>query len=109
MVEVLNTELKTQFKINITLIQLNQRDGRILCVNRALRVSLECLSEKMAVSSMRCKVESKMERFISPGKGNGLRALSEIKPGQLIYSSEPIAFCVAEKFLKSTCQTCLCR
>ncbi|KAK3563581.1 hypothetical protein QTP86_030934 [Hemibagrus guttatus] len=64
----------------------------------------------MAASlSVGSKELGKMERFISPGKGNGLRALSELKPGDLIYSSEPFAFCVAEKFLKSTCQTCLCR
>lgn len=51
----------------------------------------------------------KTQRFMSPGKGNGLRAASHIKPGELIYSAEPIAFCVAEKALQSTCQTCLCR
>ncbi|KAM9466551.1 histone-lysine N-methyltransferase SMYD3 [Clarias gariepinus] len=59
--------------------------------------------------SVRSKVWSEVERFVSPGRGNGLRALAELKPGHLVYSSEPFAFCVAERFLKSTCQTCLCR
>ncbi|XP_053093470.1 histone-lysine N-methyltransferase SMYD3 isoform X2 [Pangasianodon hypophthalmus] len=63
----------------------------------------------MAASASVSSEEVKVERFISPGRGNGLRARTEIKPGQLIYSSQPIAFCVAQKFLKSTCQTCLCR
>lgn len=50
-----------------------------------------------------------MERFISEGKGNGLRALREIKPGEVIYSCEPFAFCVARDFLKTACQSCLKR
>lgn len=50
-----------------------------------------------------------MERFISEGKGNGLRALREIKPGEVIYSCEPFAFCVARDFLKTACQSCLTR
>ncbi|KAB5562678.1 hypothetical protein PHYPO_G00020640, partial [Pangasianodon hypophthalmus] len=68
-----------------------------------------CVRGKMAASASVSSEEVKVERFISPGRGNGLRARTEIKPGQLIYSSQPIAFCVAQKFLKSTCQTCLCR
>ncbi|NP_001410661.1 histone-lysine N-methyltransferase SMYD3 [Danio rerio] len=50
-----------------------------------------------------------MERFISEGKGNGLRALREIKPGEVIYSCKPFAFCVARDFLKTACQSCLKR
>ncbi|XP_048046860.1 histone-lysine N-methyltransferase SMYD3 [Megalobrama amblycephala] len=50
-----------------------------------------------------------IERFVSEGKGNGLRALREIKPGEVIYSCEPYAFCIAKNFLKTTCQSCLKR
>ncbi|XP_051503013.1 histone-lysine N-methyltransferase SMYD3 isoform X1 [Myxocyprinus asiaticus] len=50
-----------------------------------------------------------MERFVSEGKGNGLRALREFKAGEVIHSSEPYAFCIAKDFLKTTCQQCLKR
>lgn len=50
-----------------------------------------------------------MERFVSEGKGNGLRALSEIKAGEVIHSCEPYAFCIAKDFLKTACQSCLKR
>ncbi|XP_026855707.2 histone-lysine N-methyltransferase SMYD3 [Electrophorus electricus] len=51
----------------------------------------------------------KTERFSSAGRGNGLRALLEIKTGELIHSCEPYAFCIAKNSLKSTCQSCLSR
>ncbi|XP_056112125.1 histone-lysine N-methyltransferase SMYD3 [Rhinichthys klamathensis goyatoka] len=50
-----------------------------------------------------------IERFVSEGKGNGVRALRGIKPGEVIYSCEPFAFCIAKDFLKNTCQSCLKR
>lgn len=50
-----------------------------------------------------------IERFVSEGKGNGLRALRGIKPGEVIHSCEPFAFCIAKDFLKTTCQSCLKR
>ncbi|KAK7142680.1 hypothetical protein R3I94_012132 [Phoxinus phoxinus] len=50
-----------------------------------------------------------IERFVSEGKGNGLRALRGIKPGEVIHSCEPFAFCIARDFLKTTCQSCLKR
>ncbi|XP_051723627.1 histone-lysine N-methyltransferase SMYD3 [Ctenopharyngodon idella] len=50
-----------------------------------------------------------IERFVSEGKGNGLRALREIKPGDVIYSCDPYAFCIAKNFLKTTCQSCFKR
>ncbi|CAM4648661.1 unnamed protein product [Leuciscus chuanchicus] len=50
-----------------------------------------------------------MERFVSDGKGNGLRALRGIKPGEVIHSCEAFAFCIAKDFLKTTCQSCLKR
>ncbi|XP_077095121.1 histone-lysine N-methyltransferase SMYD3 [Siphateles boraxobius] len=50
-----------------------------------------------------------IDRFVSEGKGNGLRALRGIKPGEVIHSCEPFAFCIARDFLKTTCQSCLKR
>ncbi|XP_057199297.1 histone-lysine N-methyltransferase SMYD3 [Triplophysa rosa] len=50
-----------------------------------------------------------IERFVSEAKGNGLRALREIKVGEVIHSCEPFAFCIAKGFLKTTCQNCLKR
>ncbi|KAG1973171.1 histone-lysine N-methyltransferase SMYD3 [Pimephales promelas] len=50
-----------------------------------------------------------IERFVSEGKGNGVRALLSIKPGEVIYSCEPFAFCIAKDFLKTTCQSCFKR
>uniref|UniRef100_A0A673MCS3 [histone H3]-lysine(4) N-trimethyltransferase n=1 Tax=Sinocyclocheilus rhinocerous TaxID=307959 RepID=A0A673MCS3_9TELE len=50
-----------------------------------------------------------MERFVSEAKGNGLRALREIKAGEVIHSCEPYAFCIAKDFLKTACQSCLKR
>uniref|UniRef100_A0A9J8CTZ8 [histone H3]-lysine(4) N-trimethyltransferase n=1 Tax=Cyprinus carpio carpio TaxID=630221 RepID=A0A9J8CTZ8_CYPCA len=50
-----------------------------------------------------------IERFVSEGKGNGLRALREIKAGEVIHSCEPYAFCIAKDFLKTACHSCLKR
>lgn len=50
-----------------------------------------------------------IERFVSEGKGNGLRALREIKAGEVINSCEPYAFCIAKDFLKTACHSCLKR
>jgi len=50
-----------------------------------------------------------IERFVSEGKGNGVRALLSIKPGEVIYSCEPFTFCIAKDFLKTTCQSCFKR
>uniref|UniRef100_A0A673IXH8 [histone H3]-lysine(4) N-trimethyltransferase n=1 Tax=Sinocyclocheilus rhinocerous TaxID=307959 RepID=A0A673IXH8_9TELE len=50
-----------------------------------------------------------IERFVSKGKGNGLRALREIKAGEAIHSCEPYSFCIAKDFLKTACHSCLKR
>lgn len=50
-----------------------------------------------------------MEKFASPGKGNGLRASKQVKPGQLLYRAEPFAYVVTKKRLGGVCERCLGR
>ncbi|XP_061621808.1 histone-lysine N-methyltransferase SMYD3 isoform X1 [Phyllopteryx taeniolatus] len=52
---------------------------------------------------------SMFERFVSPGKGNGLRATTAIKSGKLLFSSEPLASCVSTKVAKDVCHRCFAR
>ncbi|KAM6943616.1 histone-lysine N-methyltransferase SMYD3 [Xenentodon cancila] len=49
------------------------------------------------------------ERFVSPGKGNGLRATTRIRRGQLITSADPLACCVSGKHARSVCHHCFTR
>ncbi|TKS69929.1 Histone-lysine N-methyltransferase SMYD3 [Collichthys lucidus] len=51
----------------------------------------------------------RLERFVSPGKGNGLRATARIKPGELVYSAEPLACCVSNKVSREVCHHCFTR
>ncbi|XP_076012268.1 histone-lysine N-methyltransferase SMYD3 isoform X2 [Genypterus blacodes] len=51
----------------------------------------------------------KLERFVSPGKGNGLRATSALKRGELIYSAQPLACCVSNKVSRAVCHNCFTR
>ncbi|KAM3625895.1 uncharacterized protein V6R79_019417 [Siganus canaliculatus] len=51
----------------------------------------------------------KLERFVSPGKGNGLRATSRVKSGELLYSAEPLASCVSNKQARDVCHHCFTR
>uniref|UniRef100_A0A8C6VCQ4 [histone H3]-lysine(4) N-trimethyltransferase n=1 Tax=Naja naja TaxID=35670 RepID=A0A8C6VCQ4_NAJNA len=48
-----------------------------------------------------------MEKFASPGKGNGLRLLKAVKPGQLLYRAAPFAYIVSKKRLGGVCEHCL--
>nr|XP_020643580.1 histone-lysine N-methyltransferase SMYD3 isoform X1 [Pogona vitticeps] len=48
-----------------------------------------------------------MEKFASPGKGNGLRLLRPVKPGELLYRAEPLAYVVTKKRLGGVCERCL--
>ncbi|KAI3377071.1 hypothetical protein L3Q82_000284 [Scortum barcoo] len=50
-----------------------------------------------------------LQRFDSPGKGNGLRATAGIRSGQLLYSSEPLASCVTNKQARDVCHHCFTR
>ncbi|XP_077480049.1 histone-lysine N-methyltransferase SMYD3 [Stigmatopora argus] len=52
---------------------------------------------------------SMLERFASPGKGNGLRATTAINIGTLIFSAEPLAACVSIKVAKEVCHNCFAR
>ncbi|KAF3686283.1 hypothetical protein EXN66_Car001955 [Channa argus] len=48
----------------------------------------------------------KLERFVSPGKGNGLRATAGIRRGELVLSAEPLACCVSNKVSRDVCHHC---
>ncbi|XP_054839132.1 histone-lysine N-methyltransferase SMYD3 [Eublepharis macularius] len=50
-----------------------------------------------------------MEKFASPGKGNGLRLTKHAKPGELLYRAEPFAYTVTKKRLGGVCERCLRR
>ncbi|XP_034536700.1 histone-lysine N-methyltransferase SMYD3 [Notolabrus celidotus] len=51
----------------------------------------------------------KMERFVSPGKGNGVRATARIRRGELVYSADPLASCVSNKQAREVCHRCFTR
>lgn len=50
-----------------------------------------------------------LQRFDSPGKGNGLRATAGFRSGQLLYSCEPLASCVTNKQARDVCHHCVTR
>ncbi|XP_006779989.1 histone-lysine N-methyltransferase SMYD3 isoform X1 [Neolamprologus brichardi] len=50
-----------------------------------------------------------LERFVSPGKGNGLRATGRIRKGELVISTEPLACCVSNRLAKEVCHHCFTR
>ncbi|XP_068595721.1 histone-lysine N-methyltransferase SMYD3 [Brachionichthys hirsutus] len=52
---------------------------------------------------------TELERFVSPGKGNGLRATAGIEKGQLAYVAEPLACCVSGKLVRRVCHRCFTR
>ncbi|CAJ1048916.1 histone-lysine N-methyltransferase SMYD3 [Xyrichtys novacula] len=52
---------------------------------------------------------ARMERFVSPGKGNGVRATARIRRGELVYSAEPLASCVSNKQAREVCHHCFTR
>ncbi|XP_039985904.1 histone-lysine N-methyltransferase SMYD3 [Xiphias gladius] len=51
----------------------------------------------------------RLERFVSPGKGNGLRATARIGRGELVYSAEPLACCVSNRHAREVCHGCFTR
>ncbi|XP_022600145.1 histone-lysine N-methyltransferase SMYD3 [Seriola dumerili] len=51
----------------------------------------------------------RLERFVSPGKGNGLRSTARIKRGELVYSAEPLACCVSNRLARDVCHRCFTR
>ncbi|XP_069030213.1 histone-lysine N-methyltransferase SMYD3 [Embiotoca jacksoni] len=51
----------------------------------------------------------RLERFVSPGIGNGLRATARIRRGELVVSAEPLACCVSNKMSREVCHHCFTR
>ncbi|XP_062825032.1 histone-lysine N-methyltransferase SMYD3 isoform X2 [Anolis carolinensis] len=54
-------------------------------------------------------VKTTMEKFASPGRGNGLRLSKAVKAGALLYREEPFAYAVTKKRLGAACERCLRR
>ncbi|XP_068925239.1 histone-lysine N-methyltransferase SMYD3 isoform X2 [Petaurus breviceps papuanus] len=52
---------------------------------------------------------SKLEKFRSPSRGNGLRAVAPLRPGELLFRSEPLAYTVCKGSRGLVCERCLCR
>lgn len=50
-----------------------------------------------------------LERFLSPGKGSGLRSRRQVRPGELLYRAEPFAYVVTKEQLGGVCEQCLQR
>ncbi|XP_072236440.1 histone-lysine N-methyltransferase SMYD3 [Leuresthes tenuis] len=50
-----------------------------------------------------------LERFASPGKGNGLRTITRIRRGEMVSSGEPLACCVSNKQAREVCHHCFTR
>uniref|UniRef100_A0A3P9IQ01 [histone H3]-lysine(4) N-trimethyltransferase n=1 Tax=Oryzias latipes TaxID=8090 RepID=A0A3P9IQ01_ORYLA len=50
-----------------------------------------------------------LERYVSPGKGNGLRATTKIRRGVLVTSAKPVAYCVSNKRAREVCHHCFTR
>uniref|UniRef100_A0A8C5BY38 SET domain-containing protein n=1 Tax=Gadus morhua TaxID=8049 RepID=A0A8C5BY38_GADMO len=51
----------------------------------------------------------KVERFSSPGKGNGLRAVSGVPAGGRVWSAAPLAACVSNTLTGEVCSGCFTR
>ncbi|XP_038617029.1 histone-lysine N-methyltransferase SMYD3 isoform X1 [Tachyglossus aculeatus] len=51
----------------------------------------------------------RLEKFGSPGKGRGLRALRRGRPGDLLFRSEPLAYTVCRGSADGLCEHCLQR
>ncbi|XP_077668005.1 histone-lysine N-methyltransferase SMYD3 isoform X2 [Eretmochelys imbricata] len=51
----------------------------------------------------------RLEKFPSPGRGSGLRALKRARPGELLYRAEPFACTVTKQRLGGACERCLRR
>ncbi|XP_064270777.1 histone-lysine N-methyltransferase SMYD3 isoform X1 [Passer domesticus] len=50
-----------------------------------------------------------LERFLSPGKGSGLRSGRSVRPGELLYRDVPFAYVLSKQQLGSVCERCLRR
>ncbi|XP_061238431.1 histone-lysine N-methyltransferase SMYD3 isoform X2 [Bos javanicus] len=50
---------------------------------------------------------SKVEKFSTTDKGNGLRALTPLRPGELLFRSDPLAYTVSKGSRGVVCDRCL--
>ncbi|DAA21403.1 histone-lysine N-methyltransferase SMYD3 isoform X2 [Bos indicus] len=50
---------------------------------------------------------SKVEKFSTTDKGNGLRALAPLRPGELLFRSDPLAYTVSKGSRGVVCDRCL--
>ncbi|XP_074436050.1 histone-lysine N-methyltransferase SMYD3 isoform X3 [Larus michahellis] len=50
-----------------------------------------------------------LERFLSPGRGSGLRSRRRLRPGELLYRGQPFAYVVSKEQLGGVCEHCLRR
>lgn len=60
---------------------------------------------------LRCRPEvmepPKVEKFSSANRGNGLRALVQLRPGELLFRSDPLAYTVCKGSRGVVCDRCL--
>ncbi|ELW49534.1 60S ribosomal protein L6 [Tupaia chinensis] len=49
----------------------------------------------------------KVEKFATAGRGNGLRALAPLRPGELLFRSDPLAYTVCKGSRGVVCDRCL--
>jgi hypothetical protein len=49
----------------------------------------------------------KVEKFATADRGNGLRALAPLRPGELLFRSDPLAYTVCKGSRGVVCDRCL--
>lgn len=49
----------------------------------------------------------KVEKFSSAARGNGLRAVAPLRPGELLLRSDPLAYTVSKRSRGAVCDRCL--
>ncbi|KAL4623869.1 histone-lysine N-methyltransferase SMYD3 [Arapaima gigas] len=74
-----------------------------------VQVQVREQEERGGVSCTRCMMDRRVERFSSPGKGHGLRALVPLRAGELVFMAEPYAHIVSKQAMKTTCEKCFAR
>uniref|UniRef100_A0A0A6YWP2 SET and MYND domain containing 3 n=1 Tax=Mus musculus TaxID=10090 RepID=A0A0A6YWP2_MOUSE len=49
----------------------------------------------------------KVEKFTTANRGNGLRAVAPLRPGELLFRSDPLAYTVCKGSRGVVCDRCL--
>uniref|UniRef100_A0A8C6R6I3 SET and MYND domain containing 3 n=1 Tax=Nannospalax galili TaxID=1026970 RepID=A0A8C6R6I3_NANGA len=49
----------------------------------------------------------KVEKFTTADRGNGLRAVAQLRPGELLFRSDPLAYTVCKGSRGVVCDRCL--